>query len=530
MFVPWLGLTPFNTKGEPREAIVAMSMLQSGNWILPVSFGADIPYKPPFLAWCIAVFSLPAGHVSEFTSRLPSALAAVCIAMSTFCFVRRRLGGIVNGLLSAVVLVTCVEVWRAAMACRVDMVLTAFIFGALLSLYRYRESGYRSIPWVAWVCMSCAALTKGPVGVLLPCLVAGVYGLMRGDRFFPLFGRLCLLALLSFVIPALWYWAAYKQGGDGFLALAMEENIGRVSGTMSYSSHEKGLWYNFVTVALGMLPYTLLGVMALFVVKWRGLAVKGRCKEIWQWIKEGDSAKVYSVVSTLVIFIFYCIPKSKRSVYLLPIYPFLAYFTVLLIEWLISRKPVLLRVYGGIIGTVSLLVGAAVIAWPLLPVDFHPSPLGVAVGVVGFLGAIYLNWILWMRRTVWCERTTMVVTCLTLTTMAAAVLPEVGKAKNQRGVAEDIELTVPEGPVYSFMDAPMSRFFELDFYMNDRMRIYEKELPESGVILMPDGDVETWKRLYGEIYTLNPVKHYTLGAGHRAVDVTLFEFAPEEEK
>ena len=46
LFIPWLGLAPFNTKGEPREAIVAVSMLQSGNWILPVSFGADIPYKP----------------------------------------------------------------------------------------------------------------------------------------------------------------------------------------------------------------------------------------------------------------------------------------------------------------------------------------------------------------------------------------------------------------------------------------------------------------------------------------------------
>lgn len=83
-FLPWLGLSPFNTKGEPREAIVAVSMLQSGNWVLPVSFGAEIPYKPPFLAWCIALFSLPTGEVSEFTSRLPSALAASAMAMMMF--------------------------------------------------------------------------------------------------------------------------------------------------------------------------------------------------------------------------------------------------------------------------------------------------------------------------------------------------------------------------------------------------------------------------------------------------------------
>ena len=50
MFVPWLGDTLFNTKGEPREAVVAVSMINSGNYILPESCGGDIPYKPPFLA------------------------------------------------------------------------------------------------------------------------------------------------------------------------------------------------------------------------------------------------------------------------------------------------------------------------------------------------------------------------------------------------------------------------------------------------------------------------------------------------
>ena len=34
MLLPFLGLTDFNTKGEPREAVVALSMLKSGDWIL----------------------------------------------------------------------------------------------------------------------------------------------------------------------------------------------------------------------------------------------------------------------------------------------------------------------------------------------------------------------------------------------------------------------------------------------------------------------------------------------------------------
>ena len=58
MLIPWLGESLFNSKGEPREAIVAVSMLDSGNWILPESYGQDIPYKPPMLAWLISICSL----------------------------------------------------------------------------------------------------------------------------------------------------------------------------------------------------------------------------------------------------------------------------------------------------------------------------------------------------------------------------------------------------------------------------------------------------------------------------------------
>ena len=46
--LPFLGLADFHTKGEPREAVVAYSMLDSGDWILPRNNGGEIPYKPPF--------------------------------------------------------------------------------------------------------------------------------------------------------------------------------------------------------------------------------------------------------------------------------------------------------------------------------------------------------------------------------------------------------------------------------------------------------------------------------------------------
>ena len=66
-----------------------------------------------------------------------------------------------------------------------------------------------------------------------------------------------LVGLASCVLPALWYLAAYQQGGDNFISLVMEENLGRFMGKMSYESHENGVHYYFIMLAAGLLPYTI---------------------------------------------------------------------------------------------------------------------------------------------------------------------------------------------------------------------------------------------------------------------------------
>ena len=81
VLVPFLGETIFYSKGEPREAIVAYTMLESGNWILPTNYGVEIAYKPPFLYWTIAVISSVLGGVTEFSARMPSALAFLAMQL-----------------------------------------------------------------------------------------------------------------------------------------------------------------------------------------------------------------------------------------------------------------------------------------------------------------------------------------------------------------------------------------------------------------------------------------------------------------
>ena len=126
----FLGQTFFNTRGEPREAVVALSMLQQGNWVLPVNNGVELAFKPPFFHWCIAAISTVAGAVNEYTSRMPSALALSAMVLVGYVFYAKRRGAEV-AFIAALLTLTNFEVHRAGVACRVDMVLTAMMVIAL---------------------------------------------------------------------------------------------------------------------------------------------------------------------------------------------------------------------------------------------------------------------------------------------------------------------------------------------------------------------------------------------------------------
>ena len=64
-------------------------------------------------------------------------------------------------------------------------------------------------------------------------------------------------------------------------------------------------------------------------------------------------ARLFSLTAILVILFFYLIPDSKRSVYLLPIYPFLSYFLAEYMRYLVQEHRKAWRVFGILFSTIS---------------------------------------------------------------------------------------------------------------------------------------------------------------------------------
>ncbi len=489
--LPFLGATEFFTKGEPREAIVAVSMVDDGNWILPQNTGGDIAYKPPLLHWCVAALYTVTGTVNEYLARVPSAVAFILLVWLTFRFFSRH-GGVRRGLLAALLTLTAFEVHRAGNTCRVDMLLTLFIVWALYLLYNWHGRGCRGVPLGAVLCMSLGTLTKGPVAIVLPLFVTGCWLLWHRERRVTTWLKLACLPLLAMVLPALWYWAAYQQGGDQFLSLMLEENVGRFLGKMSYGSHEHSFLYNFLTLLTGWAPWTLLLPVLMAVALKRGKRRAGKSKEdervalsefhsgqqkgtgglparVKALLLHPDaSAKSWAWLAFGLILLFYCIPSSKRSTYLLPCYPFMAY--LLADVWVrVMRGP-------------------------------------------------------WRRRgRRWMVRTLVAVIAVFMVA-DGIVVPMTVKKKYDRPLAEYIQRTFPHDDLYSFVNVEYLHFFCTNFYLRDRLRQFGKAHPKKGVLMVVKKDVGAFKKQYGDRYVLQKVSQSSRRMTERKDTVCFYRF------
>lgn len=532
--LPFLGNTDFTTKGEPREAVVAVSMLNQHNWILPINNGFDIPYKPPFFQWCIAALSMIAGHVSEFTSRLPSALSLIVMLCVGALFYAKRKNNTI-GLLSAMLALTAFEVHRAGTNCRVDMVLTMFIVCALYALYEWWERGCRRLPWIAVLCMSGATLTKGPVGMVLPCFVMFVFMLFTAWQQGKLCGmivwktiyKLFLSAVLASVLPLLWYWAAYRQGGDQFMALVMDENVGRFLGKMKAVTHANPWHYNFLMLIAGWLPWTLPLLLSLFVLPWRKFAnsfTKGEStgkvtlkSRIMAAMRKADAVQVFTWLSFLLILFFYCIPKSKRGVYLLPCYPFMAVLIVEYMAWLVKRSLFPIRFYIGFLSIVGFILTVALVilraglvpdsifhgkhAWENIQMlhalsDGSMSLGDILMALMPLLAACLGLMTLMRRRSCFVTShpvfASTVMTLLVFMAFDGYYKPTVVGCQSLRPVAMQVEQAAKGEPVFALttinkreVGDDVLRLYGIDFYLGDNVRQLDVDRPRKGVVVVP---------------------------------------------
>ena len=554
--LPWIGMGDFSTKGEPREAAVAVSMLETGNWVLPQVYADEFAYKPPLAHWLMAAASLPQGYVSEFTSRLPSALAFIMLIGFTLVFFGKRLR-FQLAFIATLLLITCIEIHRAAMTTRVDMLLTTFIVIGLYQLYRWEDKlELKGVPIAIPALLGCAVLTKGPVGIILPLFVFGVYLLMlRKYSYLVIFKALLYAGISSMFLPLLWYVAAWKQGGDAFLNVVLAENFGRFfhlsTPDIHYNlGHENGVWYNFMTLAAGFVPWTIFFFFSLFGLKLHKpeKPLKETLAGIWNSIRSMEKEKLFSLVALVCIIFFYSIPSSKRSVYLMPAYPFIAIFLAQYALYITEYRTKVTRVFAAFMASVTAVVVIAVgltMAGAIDPVRIasqytsrqstlemaglvsnmfaHPCGLTICIltVLVAILATVYYQ--MFKKINIKILYATIALSFAINLLIDGVVMRGIRQGSSARPFAEQVQKEYPldEMNMYVMNDLKTyTNLYGLNFYLGNKFHNFGQEQPVSGFMFCTVKDLDTIQKNYGDKYTfslLTSTKNVIADVGQKIV-------------
>src|SRR5215470_15785845 len=256
LYFPYLGQLPFFDKGEPREAMAVQDIMLRGEWLVPLKRATDIPSKPPLFHWSAALTSKIAGQLNEFTIRFPSAFYATLGVLLLYGFGRKLFGADI-ALLGGAILATTMIYQNQALSARVDMTLCFFVTLSLVLFYSLYRGLLKSQLWyyVFYALVGIGTLAKGPLGIILPALVAGTFVLLK--KRWDIVWKFCLHpgVILMLLLGAGWYLLAVTRGGEGFFSRQIiEENFNRFLGG---SGHSHPIYYYVPYLfALG-LPWSL---------------------------------------------------------------------------------------------------------------------------------------------------------------------------------------------------------------------------------------------------------------------------------
>lgn len=409
----------------------AKEMYERGDYVTPYFNGHVFPDKPAMTYWLmIAGYEL--FGTTEFAARFFSAVFGLGSVLLTYRLGRLMFSPAV-GLWSGLILATSLNFNVIARAATPDSLLTffstlavlVFVRGTAKAVARSGPANERNAPWAGqtrfepswasyalmYAVMGLGMLTKGPVAVVLPTAIIGLFLLvMRAPAVRwtsepgwrarltnvwrwtaavaspSLFARTvwsmrpltAMAAVLAVAGP--WYvWVTIETGGEWTRGFFGVHNFGRFMNAME--NHRGPIFYYLVAICIGFFPWSVLFGPNLWFLK--------------RQLSEGTASRAGYVLvcSWLAVWIgFFSLAGTKLPSYVVPAYPALALLMGTFVErW--AREPQLVtRLWSRLAWGIVALVGVGmIVALPLVSLVYLDLDWTLAaVGLIPLLAAIVL--------------------------------------------------------------------------------------------------------------------------------------------
>jgi 4-amino-4-deoxy-L-arabinose transferase-like glycosyltransferase len=295
LFFSLLGLRGLCEPDEGRYAEISREIIESGDWLTPRLNYIKHFHKPPLVYWCTALSFLIFGE-NEFSARFPITLMGLIGVLLVYSFSQKMGLDRKTSFFSSIVLATTFQyfVWTQILSS--DMVFSVFL---LLAFY-----GFWTRTYLFYVGMAIAFMVKGPVAVIIPFLVIGLYLLISKEKYGYGKARIFKGIALFFLITTPWFIYVCVKNRDLFNYFIFYQSLERVF----TSVHGRGssIFYYIPIVFLGGMPWI---VFLPFVFKRFNIK---------------DKQVLFLALWFIVPLVFFSFSRSKLPGYILPVLPSMA--------------------------------------------------------------------------------------------------------------------------------------------------------------------------------------------------------------
>lgn len=303
---------------EPRFALTAKQMVESGDWLFPHRGRELYSDKPPVMFWLQAsAYEVVRNWRIAFL--LPSLLAGLLTLGLTYDL-GRRLWNHRAGLYAGIAVLFAFQFMYQVKRAQIDPIIMGWITLANwgLLLHFLRGPNWRAY-WLGCFAAGVGVITKG-VGILaLLMFVPYLFARMRGWEGVTRTSNSTLRWLggaLAFLAPIL-AWGlsvllvAKARGGPEYQAYVDDLFLRQTAGRYAKSwDHPQPFWYYLPILLFNWFPLSLAYLGA--VPRW------------WKDLKLGEARVMLPLVWGVLTILFFSIPTGKRDVYLMPTLPMIA--------------------------------------------------------------------------------------------------------------------------------------------------------------------------------------------------------------
>ena len=355
---------------EARYAEISREMWLTGDYLHPRLLEIQHFHKPP-VTYTISALGMGLFGPSAFGARFFLQVSLILQVLLVYLLGKEIFGNNRQALIAAIVYVTIPAVLLAARNLTTDSFLATFELAAIWCWVKYKKGTTPAWLYFFYLLLALAFLTKGPVGLIFPVLVALGYRSPQTQRINLTAGWHHLPALVLFLlVGGSWYVYLMLQNPEFVDYFLFKHTVQRYANPETFG-RSKPWWFYLVLAPALSLPWAAI---LLFNFK--------KLKELPPTLKR------LFILWILVPLVFFSFSGSKLILYILPLFAGLA----LLTAWLLCQpapETSIKVARGSMLYFAFLALG--LLFTPLLPVGIY-LPSWVLVFPVLMLLVLFILW------------------------------------------------------------------------------------------------------------------------------------------